>query len=351
MKYKDELIRSMEWLAEKEDTTFIGQSVAYSGNAIYNTLKTIDIDLSGVSVYATSFSTAAPAASPITVTVNKAASNDLDMIAMRHTGSDMWYFGHAASGGDTLTINGLSNSTAYDVVTRVVNTTTGGASNKTNSVTTNGSGVLTLTPATVYEASTSNTFSGVTLNQIAIQPNGGGSNVAKFLPTTIGTGATTGADSVNASNTWTLTRNFPGSVATAYAPSQLIDKSQLHVYEGAPTLNNCPEVEMHTPFSVFIQCRRFWTASSGTTYDIFRLEDASGNGLRIYYDGPDIKATFKDGTNTEAVSWTESPTYGSWQEVVVRRDASNGLSLADVINIELPSLLIPCGCMKSSSNS
>ena len=44
MKYKDELIRSMEWLAEKEDTTFIGQSVAYSGNAIYNTLKTIDID-------------------------------------------------------------------------------------------------------------------------------------------------------------------------------------------------------------------------------------------------------------------------------------------------------------------
>ena len=44
MKYKDELIRSMEWLAEKDDTTFIGQSVAYSGNAIYNTLKTIDID-------------------------------------------------------------------------------------------------------------------------------------------------------------------------------------------------------------------------------------------------------------------------------------------------------------------
>ena len=42
MKYKDEIIRSMEWLAEKEDTTFIGQSVLHSGNAIYNTLKTID---------------------------------------------------------------------------------------------------------------------------------------------------------------------------------------------------------------------------------------------------------------------------------------------------------------------
>ncbi len=41
MKYKDELIRSMEWLGEKEDTIFLGQSVSYSGNAIYNTLKTL----------------------------------------------------------------------------------------------------------------------------------------------------------------------------------------------------------------------------------------------------------------------------------------------------------------------
>ena len=41
MKYKDELIRSMEWLSEKEDTIFLGQSVSYSGNAIYNTLNTL----------------------------------------------------------------------------------------------------------------------------------------------------------------------------------------------------------------------------------------------------------------------------------------------------------------------
>ena len=41
MKYKDELIRSMEWLAEKDDTIIIGQSVKYSGNAIYNTVKTL----------------------------------------------------------------------------------------------------------------------------------------------------------------------------------------------------------------------------------------------------------------------------------------------------------------------
>ena len=42
MKYLDNLIKSMEWLAKKENTLFIGQSVKYSGNSIYNTLKTVD---------------------------------------------------------------------------------------------------------------------------------------------------------------------------------------------------------------------------------------------------------------------------------------------------------------------
>ena len=41
MGYKNQLIRAMDWLAKKDDTIFIGQSVKYSGNAIYNTLKTI----------------------------------------------------------------------------------------------------------------------------------------------------------------------------------------------------------------------------------------------------------------------------------------------------------------------
>tara|TARA_B100000809_G_C15082266_1_gene510057 strand:- start:718 stop:1278 length:561 start_codon:yes stop_codon:yes gene_type:complete len=41
LKYKDELVRSMEYLASQTDTIFIGQSVAFSGNAIYNTLSTI----------------------------------------------------------------------------------------------------------------------------------------------------------------------------------------------------------------------------------------------------------------------------------------------------------------------
>jgi len=42
MKYKDELIRSMEYLAEDQRTIFLGQSVKHSGNAIYNTLKSIN---------------------------------------------------------------------------------------------------------------------------------------------------------------------------------------------------------------------------------------------------------------------------------------------------------------------
>ena len=38
MRYKNELIRSMRYLAKKKNTIFLGQSVMYSGNAIYNTL-------------------------------------------------------------------------------------------------------------------------------------------------------------------------------------------------------------------------------------------------------------------------------------------------------------------------
>ena len=41
MNYLESLIYSMEWLGKKTDTVFLGQSVKYSGNAIYNTLKTV----------------------------------------------------------------------------------------------------------------------------------------------------------------------------------------------------------------------------------------------------------------------------------------------------------------------
>jgi pyruvate/2-oxoglutarate/acetoin dehydrogenase E1 component len=44
MKYKDELIRSMEFLAEDKRTLFLGQSILYSGNAIFNTIDSIDKD-------------------------------------------------------------------------------------------------------------------------------------------------------------------------------------------------------------------------------------------------------------------------------------------------------------------
>jgi len=39
LKYKSELIRSMNMLGRNKKTIFLGQSVKYSGNAIFNTLK------------------------------------------------------------------------------------------------------------------------------------------------------------------------------------------------------------------------------------------------------------------------------------------------------------------------
>ena len=39
--YKQELIRSMNYLANKKDTIFLGQSVLFSGNAIFNTLAKV----------------------------------------------------------------------------------------------------------------------------------------------------------------------------------------------------------------------------------------------------------------------------------------------------------------------
>tara|TARA_B100000214_G_C23802916_1_gene551217 strand:+ start:70 stop:603 length:534 start_codon:yes stop_codon:yes gene_type:complete len=44
MKYVDHLVKSMEFLAEDPRVVFLGQSVSYSGNSIFNTLKTIPND-------------------------------------------------------------------------------------------------------------------------------------------------------------------------------------------------------------------------------------------------------------------------------------------------------------------
>ena len=42
MNYKNELIKSMKFLSSKKNTIFLGQSVKFSGNAIFNTLTEID---------------------------------------------------------------------------------------------------------------------------------------------------------------------------------------------------------------------------------------------------------------------------------------------------------------------
>ena len=41
MNYKEEIVKSMEWLGKKTNTLFLGQSVLYSGNAIFNTLNSL----------------------------------------------------------------------------------------------------------------------------------------------------------------------------------------------------------------------------------------------------------------------------------------------------------------------
>ena len=41
MKYFDELKRSMEWLATKPDSLFVGQAVEVPGTAMFNTLKDV----------------------------------------------------------------------------------------------------------------------------------------------------------------------------------------------------------------------------------------------------------------------------------------------------------------------
>ena len=41
MKYKEELIKSMEWLGKKENTLFLGQATLFSGHSISGTLTNI----------------------------------------------------------------------------------------------------------------------------------------------------------------------------------------------------------------------------------------------------------------------------------------------------------------------
>jgi hypothetical protein len=146
--------------------------------------------------------------------------------------------------------------------------------------------------------------------------------VAKFLPTTIAVGDTTGADSVDSNNTWTLTRTFPAS-SVAYAPSQLVNKDSIHVFEGSPKIHRPIKFETHMPFSVAMQIRRFWDSG---TYDIFKLHTSDSDGLTIYFEDDYLKASFTQGSVVERVEWQET-SYGSWHSVVVRRDPEGNFSL------------------------
>ena len=41
MRYKDELIRAMNWLGQKDNTLFLGQATLFSGHAISGTLTEV----------------------------------------------------------------------------------------------------------------------------------------------------------------------------------------------------------------------------------------------------------------------------------------------------------------------
>jgi hypothetical protein len=294
----------------------------------------IDLDLSGATKYATDIDTGAKktvgsTVTNIPLTVNE-PTKDVNLLAMEASDThnydssaakQLWYFGN----NDTLAVSGLSSAN-YDWRVTRVNTSTGAL------VTADGGGT-----ATSFSFA-AGTYGGQSIVSIDVIPDGGtfGSNgvqsaasVAFFTPSTIGAATNpascTGTD--NKSKTWTLTRTFP-TVTTAYAPSQLIDKPAVQAYKGAPVIAEAPQIEYYTPFSVAMQVRRHWTASSGTEYNIFSLLNTEGTpqGLKIFYVDGKLRATFSDGNFTETVSFTETP-FGNWKNVVVQRDPQTGFRL------------------------
>lgn len=301
-----------------------GGGVNDFGTVSYKPL--LDVDVSGVAKYADSFNAkhnTATATTNVPVTVNQTTGTDVNFLAMEPHGThgNLWYFGN----NDTLAVSGLS-SADYDWRVTSVNTSTGAI------VTADGGGT-----ATSFSFA-AGTYGGLSVVSIDVVPNGdsfgsngaqAGTSVAYFTPSTIGAAANpasaTGTD--NKSKTWTLTRTFP-TVTTAYAPSQIIDKPAIQAFKGAPVIAEAPQLEYFTPFSVGMQVRRHWKATSGTEYNVFSLlnTESSAQGLKIFYEDDKLKATFSDGTFTETVSYTET-TFGGWKNVVVQRDPQTGFRL------------------------
>ena len=292
----------------------------------------LEIDFTGLSPYTTTFNstlTVSGSSSNLNTTVypSPPADNDYRVMAIKgevdgNGDPTLWYFGSApASYGDTLTA-ALTASTSYDVKPYAVTTSDGTVTSAVHTIAADGSGDLTLD--TTIE---SNYYSDKTLTKIEVYDSTDGSasgtRVAYYLPTTIAASAVSGVDDDTV--TWTLSRNFPAS-SVAYVPAQSLSKDAIHMYEGSPYINNSPTIEVYDKFSVALQVRRFWN-DTGLTMDIFRLENSDGYGLHVYYDGDSIKADFTDGTNTESVSYTESPAFGDWHVVVVRRNPESGFVL------------------------
>lgn len=310
---------------------------------LYDYRPTLDIDLSGVSLYANSFNATTyenAVTNFVTVTVNKASSNDIDILAMRphQTYGSLWHFGNTydTGNGDTLTVSGLDSKT-YDYVVHKITPSTGAID---SSVRVNGTSNVTSITLSADD------FGGDTILAVEVMAQGGtagdgtspGGNVeAFFTPTTIAASDTSGADITDNTLTWTLTRGWPITTTPdgnwsdgTYSPSQVIDLPCIHMYESKPEIAQATNavhgftLEHWSPFSMFFHIKRVWTGTEGTDiYEIFNVDYGSGAGFRIYYDGPKIKATFSDGTNTESVEWEEtSPSYGDWHTVVVRRNSS-----------------------------
>ena len=308
-----------------------GGGVNDFGAASYKPL--LDVDFSGVAKHADDFDAkhnTATATINVPTTVRKAATNDVNFLAMEPHGThgNLWYFGD----NDTLAVAGLP-SASYDWRVVTVNPANGALVN--NDVT-----GTTATSFSWDDSTNPGTFlnGGASLVSIDIIPNGGsfgangaqsGASVAYFTPSTIGAAANpasaTGTD--NKSKTWTLTRAFP-TVTAAYAPSQIIDKPAIQAFKGAPVIAEAPELEHYTPFAIAMQVRRHWKATSGTEYNIFSLLNTEGSpqGLKIFYEDNKLKARFTNGTVDETVSYTET-TFGGWKNVVVQRDPRYGFQL------------------------
>lgn len=305
-----------------------GENVSDFGT--YSYTPTIDIDFTSVDKFATSFNASTSVngfSSILGVTVNTASTNDIDVLVMRPHVSygNLWHFGktYGSGNGDTLVLSGLPSGN-YEWTVFKINTSDGTIdSTATGSET----GVTSIT----FDA---DTYGGDTILSVEVVAAGdsfgsgtsaGASAVAFFEADTITSDSTSAADSVTPSLTWTLTRTWP--LGGAYSPSQTIDKPYMHLYESAPYVNNSPVLEHWSEFSIVLQVRRFWTGTEGTdSFDILSIQNEEGEGLFVYYDGPKIKVDFFDGSVYDSVEWVESPTYGDWHWLVIRRNA-NGLEL------------------------